>query len=272
MHIMVNGIQAVTMARTTAELRQTMAPECDGTIVDGYQLISDIPLQEGMTVVFWQRNHMPSAEAFETIRSARDSPAVHSRLRKARVGIAGLGGLGSNLAATLVRAGIGALVLADFDAVDPTNLNRQNYTMNDVGRPKTDATAAHLQDIDPTVQLELHQLRLEASNIPIVFAGCDIVCEAFDREDQKALLVETVLAACPQTEIVASSGLAGWSDANLIQTAHPFSRLTVCGDGISAARPGCGLMAPRVMVCVGHMANAVIQRLMAQKSNMEEQS
>lgn len=263
MHITVNGTRTATAARTTAELRQAWAPECDGTIVDGYQLTDDVPLQEGMTVVFWQRNRMPSAAALETIRSARDSPAVHDRLREARVGIAGLGGIGSNLAAALVRAGVGTLVLADFDAVDPTNLNRQNYTVSDIGRPKTDATAAHLREIDPTVRLELHQLRLGAANIPTVFAGCEVVCEAFDREDQKALLVETVLAACPRTEIVASSGLAGWSDANLIRTAQPFARLTVCGDGVSAARPGCGLMAPRVMVCAGHMANAVIQRLMA---------
>ena len=114
-------------------------------------------------------------------------------LYTASVGIAGLGGLGSNIAVQLTRLGIGHLTLADCDRVEISNLNRQSYRLCDIGRPKPEALTEQLLQINPYLCYEPHFLKLTPQNIPEIFAGCNIICEAFDDPEQKAMLTETVL-------------------------------------------------------------------------------
>lgn len=186
------------------------------------------------------------------------------KLDRASVGIAGLGGLGSNIAVHLARLGVGRLVLVDFDTVDVTNLNRQHYTMKDIGVPKTLALLEQLEEINPYLQYEPYTERVIPANVARMFAGCDVVCEAFDRADQKAMLIETLLERLPDTVLVSGSGMAGYGSANAIRTERRFGRLYVCGDGMSDIADGVGLMAPRVAVCAAQQATMVLRLLLGE--------
>ena len=156
---------------------------------------------------------------------ARHTPGVHQVLKQAKVGIAGLGGLGSSCAFALCRMGIGTLVLADFDVVEPSNLNRQQYFVDQIGMYKTDATKANLANINPYVEVEIHRIVLDESNIPVVFRDASVVVEAFDRADMKAMIIRTVLARMPDVTIVAASGVAGCGDGNEVVVSRVTPRL-----------------------------------------------
>ena len=197
--------------------------------------------------------------------NAGHCPGLAGRLAAGRVAVAGLGGLGSHVATALARCGVGHLLLVDFDLVEPSNLGRQNYSSRHIGRPKTEALAEILAEINPALQAETFQIRLDRQNIPLALNGCDIIVEAFDDPAGKAELVNTALTAFPQTKIVCGSGLAGIESANLIRSRRAGTRLYVCGDEISEARHGRGLMAPRVMVCAGHQANLTVRLLLGEE-------
>ena len=192
----------------------------------------------------------------------RFTPEIKAKLKAARVAVAGLGGLGSNIAVMLARSGIGHLKLVDFDKVDVTNLNRQMYGIPHLGRFKTDAICDILADINPYLDIETVCETVTPQNAAALFGEWPIVCEAFDRPENKAMLVRTLLAECPQTIVVSGVGMAGYGDANDIRTTHPMRHLYVCGDGHTEADGMTGLMAPRVAVCAGHQANQVIQLIL----------
>ena len=193
---------------------------------------------------------------------ARFAPEIKAKLQTARVAVAGLGGLGSNIAVMLARSGVGHLKLVDFDKVDVTNLNRQMYGIQHLGRFKTDAIRDIIADINPYLDIETVCVTVTPENATELFRDWPIVCEAFDHPENKAMLVRTLLAECPQTTIVSGVGMAGYGDANDIRTTHPMRRLYVCGDGHTAADGMTGLMAPRVAVCAGHQANQVLQLIL----------
>jgi sulfur carrier protein ThiS adenylyltransferase len=154
---------------------------------------------------------------------------------------------------------VGRLVIADFDVVEPSNLNRQQYFIDQIGLLKVEALAANLQRINPYVSVSTHPALLGPDNIPAIFAGCSVVVEAFDRADMKAMLVDTLLTRMPGVSVVAASGLAGYGPNNAIATRKVSPRLYLCGDGISEAQPGNGLMAPRVSIAAGHQANQTVR-------------
>lgn len=204
-------------------------------------------------------------EELDRAFDARFPGEVKSRLAGARVAVAGLGGLGSNIAVSLARSGVGHLLLVDFDLVDVTNLNRQMYLIPHLGRPKTEALRDLLLMINPWLDIRTEQVRVTHANVKSLFADWPIVCEAFDRPDQKAMLVSALLEQCPETVIVSGNGMAGYADANAIRTERRLRRLYVCGDGTTDISRGTGLMAPRVAVCAGHQANKVIQLILGEE-------
>ena len=128
----------------------------------------------------------------------RHGAEIQKKLDGATVGIAGLGGLGSNLAVFLARLGIGHMILVDFDVVDITNLNRQHYTMKDLGVPKTLALVEQLEAINPYLNYETYTERVIPANVKRLFSECDVIVEAFDKPDQKAMLIENVLTQLPE--------------------------------------------------------------------------
>ena len=204
---------------------------------------------------------IPSREEWIAALVERHGEERQNAFLNATVAICGLGGLGSNIATTLTRAGVGKLILIDFDKVDITNLNRQQYKMSQLGRPKTECCLENLRDISPYTEIEIHTVKLTEENIPELLGEADIICEAFDKADQKAMLVNTVLETFPDKYMLSGTGMAGFGSANTIQSRKVFGKFYLCGDEKSDVNDGIGLVASRVMVCAAHEAHMVLRIL-----------
>ena len=207
-----------------------------------------------------------SREQLDQAFDARFPEEMRTKLRNARVAVAGLGGLGSNIAVMLARSGIGELLLVDFDTVDVTNLNRQMYLIPQLGKPKAEALPEILYQINPYLTYRSVCIKVTPDNVKELFSEYPIVCEAFDKPDQKAMLVRELLMQCPKTIVVSGNGMAGYADANEIRTCQEMKRLYVCGDQSTDVGNGIGLIAPRVAVCAAHEANKVLQLIMQTES------
>ena len=181
-----------------------------------------------------------------------------TRLERAVVGVAGAGGLGSNVAAHLVRAGVRRLIIADFDIVFPSNLNRQLFFRDQIGRRKAEALAENLRRIEPDLELTLHDTRLDASNLRPLFGACDVVVEAFDDVESKAAL----LAALRDRPVVSASGLAGWGRSNEMRVRRVGQNLVLVGDCASAIRAGLAPQSARVGIAAAMQANAALALLL----------
>jgi sulfur carrier protein ThiS adenylyltransferase len=246
-------------------LRDRLKPEADVVVHNGAPASEDRDLAEGDSVVFIRRGEVPSEEELEALMVSRHTPGVHARVRKACVGVAGLGGLGSAVAVALARLGVGRLVLADFDVVEPSNLNRQQYFVDQIGMPKSEALRENLSRINPYVRVESSQVMLTPRNVAEVFAEVTVMVEAFDRPDQKAMLMENFAAAYPDRALVMASGLAGHGPGSAIGVRRLGACIYVVGDLETAARPGCGLMAPRVGIAAHVQANLVLRLLLGEQ-------
>lgn len=206
-------------------------------------------------------------EILEQAFDERFSPVIKQKLRNASVAIAGLGGLGSHIAVMLARSGVGHLRLIDFDVVDVTNLNRQVYCISHVGMEKTKALQEILLSINPYLEYECIKKKVTPDNVRELFWGMSVVCEAFDRPDQKAMLVQELLLKLPDVLVISGNGMAGYDDANAIQTKQRMKRLYVCGDGKTDVADKIGLMAPRVTLCAAHQANLVLQLILEERED-----
>ena len=266
MRVKINEIeQILPPAVSLWQVKERFKPNADLVIYNGFPVEDDIPLREGDEVVLVRRGEVPSADELESLMMARHTPGVHRKLKEGKVGIAGLGGLGSAVAIALARVGVGTLVLADFDVVEPSNLNRQQYFIDQIGLPKGEAMRTNLQRINPHSKLIVHNVILSPDNIPHVFDGVDIIVEAFDRADTKAMLINTVCEQMRDKYIVAASGLAGYGNGNEIRTAGFSSKIFIVGDQRTAAQPGTGLMSPRVGIAAHHQANLVVRILLGEE-------
>jgi len=202
----------------------------------------------------------PGTIAFAREYFTHRDPRVLSILRQSSVGIAGAGGLGSNVAVSLARAGIGRLVIADSDRIEPSNLNRQQYFLDQVGERKVEALRENLLAINPYSLYEIHDVRINRRNAAKIFARVDVLVEAFDRAETKEMLIEASLARFPGRPIVAASGLAGFGGNRKMHTRR-LGNLYVCGDEESQTPRGISPMAPRVALVAAMQANLVIELL-----------
>lgn len=203
-------------------------------------------------------------EIYEALNK-RHSPETQAILSRGRVAVAGLGGLGSNTACFLARIGVGHLHLIDFDVVDLTNLNRQQYFLEHVGMRKTDALKSQLLRINPYLDITVDPVRVTEENVKELFAEDDIICEAFDVPEAKAVLVNGILEHFPEKKLVSASGMAGSKSSNLIHTRRVGKNFYLCGDEVTEAVYGRGLMAPRVAVCAAHEANMITRLLLGEE-------
>lgn len=204
---------------------------------------------------------VPTQEEWMTALIKRHGADNQKRFQNAAAAICGLGGLGSNIAIALTRAGIGRLILIDFDQVELTNLHRQQYNASQIGLFKTDALAANLRQINPYIELETHPVRIMEENAERLLRNADIICEAFDDAESKAMLTNLVLEKMPEKYLIAASGMAGFKDANAIQTRKITEHFYLCGDRVSDVADEIGLAASRVMICAAHQAHKVLQIL-----------
>lgn len=255
----------VTAGTTSYQARKKFKRDADIIILNSFVINEDTELSDGDRLILIKKDEMPSRDELENLLVARHTPGVHEKVKKACVGIAGLGGLGSNIAIFLTRLGIGKLILVDFDTVDPSNLNRQQYFIRHIGMKKTEAMKEILEEINPFVELECHCLKLTKENIPECFMEASIIAEAFDNPAAKAEIVNTVLTIMKDKTIVAASGMAGYFSNNIITTKRIKENFYLIGDGENAAKPGSGLMAPRVAIAAAHQANTVLRLILGEK-------
>ncbi|WP_294786713.1 sulfur carrier protein ThiS adenylyltransferase ThiF [uncultured Eubacterium sp.] len=195
----------------------------------------------------------------------RHSPETQAMLSAGSVAIAGLGGLGSNVACALARIGVGHLHLIDFDVVDISNLNRQQYFIEHLGMKKTDAMQSLLKKINPYLDIRTDCVRVTKDNLTELFTDDSIICEAFDDPLAKAMLVNGILQLFPEKKLVSASGMAGFGSSNTILTKHPMKNFYLCGDDVSEPTYGNGLMAPRVAICAAHEANMITRLILGEE-------
>ena len=204
---------------------------------------------------------IPTREEMEQAFEMRHGKELQKKFSSAVVAVCGLGGLGSHIAIALARAGIGKLILIDFDCVDVTNLHRQQYKAAQVGKCKTEALRENLREIAPYLSTEVHNVKIIRDNARELLKDADIICEAFDDAESKAMLTDVVLCSMQGKYLVAASGMAGMGSANDIRTRKITEHFYLCGDEISEIKEQHSLVASRVMVCAAHQAYAVLRIL-----------
>lgn len=247
------------------KVKNLIKKEADIIVYNGFIIKEDVLLCDNDKLSLIKRGEIPDKEELEHLLVSRHTPGIHEKIKNSKVGIAGLGGLGSNIAISLARIGIGQLILVDFDLVEPSNLNRQQYFIKHIGMKKTDALEEIIAQCNPFVDLKTNDIFLDENNIEEIFKDVDIIVEAFDNPRSKAVLVNTVLSKMPHKKIVAASGLAGHFSSNSIITKKIKDNFYIIGDSISEAKPGCGLMAPRVGVAASHQANMVLRLILGEE-------
>ena len=196
-------------------------------------------------------------DEFEQEFYSRNPEGVFKRLKTLTIGIAGAGGLGSNIAASLVRTGVQNFIIADFDKIEYSNLNRQFFFPDQVGQYKVDALKENLLRINPFVKIKTFSGMVIPENVKLLFNDVDIMVEAFDRAEMKAMLVHNWLTLQPNRYIVTATGLAGFGNSNSMRV-ETRGKVVICGDRESSPENS-GLTAPRVAIAAAMQANAVVE-------------
>jgi len=265
MRVLINGVDRLIDANGADDIVKAcdICDTSDVVVVDGFAISHDTCLTDGMDITIVKKGIMPSRDLLGQMMIARNGDVVNNAVCHGVVAVCGLGGLGSNIAEMLARLGVGKLIIIDFDTVDPTNLNRQNYYISDIGKSKAQSMADRLRDINPYITVIAHDVRLTSDNIMSYIDNASIVVEAFDNPECKAMLVNTVLTSSSKI-VVASSGMAGYGSSNDIVTTRVSKSLYIVGDRVSEAGIGNGLMSPRVAINAGAQANMVLRILLGQ--------
>ena len=189
---------------------------------------------------------------------------IKQHLKHYTVGIAGAGGLGSNVAMHLTRVGIGKLIVADFDVVQESNLNRQFYFRHQLGAKKVEALKTNLLAINPELNIVIHSIKLDSLSIKEIFSDVDIMVEAFDRAEMKEVIAEVFQTEYPNIPLVMGNGMAGWGKSNEMRV-NRFGNLYICGDGVSEIADELPPLSPRVGICAAMQANVVLELLLGSK-------
>jgi sulfur carrier protein ThiS adenylyltransferase len=261
--VSINGNQyELADGTTVGHVLRQHCPGADVMIVNSRPLDNmSIALCEGDHVCFFKKGDYPEQHELEALMLSRQPEAITRLLKAACVGIAGAGGLGSVVAENLARSGVGKLVIADFDVVEPSNLNRQRYTLAQLGLPKVQALAENIQSFNPFVSVVAMQERITFDNAGDLFRGCAIVAECLDSAVEKASIVSGILKHMPQAKIVAASGLAGIGDGGAVTARKIFNRLYLVGDSVSDPADGTGLFASRVGIAASQQSHIIIRLL-----------
>ncbi|MGB2764921.1 MAG: sulfur carrier protein ThiS adenylyltransferase ThiF [Candidatus Aminicenantaceae bacterium] len=197
---------------------------------------------------------------------SKHDPKILPVLRNSVVGIAGAGGLGSSVAVSLARVGVGKLIITDFDKIEPPDLNRQQYFVEQIGKLKVEALLENLKRINPFSEYKIHNVKISENNISEIFGKVDILVEAFDEAGMKKMLIESWICRFPKKPIIVASGLAGFGKNEKIHI-RKIGSLYICGDEESEVKIGISPMAPRVAVVANMQANLVLELLLKEKNS-----
>lgn len=187
----------------------------------------------------------------------------YEKLARIKIGIAGVGGLGSNVATSLARIGIKKFVIVDFDKVEKSNLNRQYFFLNQIGQYKVEALKSNLLSLADGLEIKSYKDRIDSANIESLFADVDILVEALDDPQDKALLVSEFLSKYPDKKLVAASGISGYDSSNTIKTKRISSNFYLVGDSkFKDDLENEIFLAPRVIIAANHQANMVLRLIL----------
>lgn len=266
MKIILNNIRKdLEGSLTVGELKKRINSQADITIVNTFPVSDNYLIKDGDNIIFIKRGDTPEKEDLEYMIAARHGLDIWERLKKTSVAIAGLGGLGSHCALSLARMGIGRLKLIDFDIVEPSNINRQCYFIDQLGERKTAALKANIERINPFITIETEDAFVDASNIKSIFGGFDVIIEAFDSADSKIILIEEASACFPDSFIIGASGVAGYFNTDEFVKKRLGKNCIVIGDFKHGAGNEMGLMAARVAVAANIQANEAVRYLLKEK-------
>lgn len=179
-----------------------------------------------------------------------------NKVQSMHIGIAGAGGLGSNCAMNLVRAGFNKFTIVDFDEVAASNLDRQFYFLDQVGIKKTEALKANLLRINPVLEIKIINEKINKDNIKSLFKDCEILAECLDKAEYKSMFLESFLGS--KKFIVSVSGLGGVGSSDEITTHIINENLVLIGDLHSdiAEKPA---LSPRVNIAAGKQADVILE-------------
>lgn len=197
------------------------------------------------------------------LMNVKKAERIRKKLKESSVGIAGLGGLGSNAAVSLARAGIGRLVLVDFDKVEESNLTRQYYFIDQIGKNKVDALKENIEKINPEVKIEIINQKLLKGSMEEPFKDVDVVIDSLDSAETKATFIEEILTKLPDKPIVAASGVAGYGHSDRIATKR-LGKLHMCYDEHALSSDDDVLTAPRVAVMANWEANLALEIILGE--------
>ncbi len=244
------------------ELADRLKPGADILVLNGVPASRDSLLQDGDTCSLIKTGEVPSALDMQYTLEARHGREVQRLFKQATVGIMGIGGLGSAVAISLAKIGIGRLILADHDVVVLSNIHRQQYFIDQIGMKKTAALKKTMVRVNPFVSITVLDGKLTERNIPKLFGGVDVLVECFDDPTMKAQALRAALQYLPETGYVGASGVAGYDDGNSIACKKIKSRVYIVGDGRSDETNSSGLFAPRVGIAANHQANQVVRLIL----------
>ena len=247
---------------TIAKLAAIHKPAADIFILNGFPVSSDTTLNDGDSCSLIQKGIVPLPSEMDALLSSRHTPGIQNIIRNSSIAILGLGGLGSAVAGAMAKIGIGKMLLSDYDVVEPSNLNRQQYFVDQIGMKKTVALKENLLRMSPSVSLKLIDEQLTGPRLPKLFSNVDVLIECFDDPVMKAVTLRSILTEMQNIAYVGSSGMAGFGDNNTILTRMLRPGVFIVGDNVSAASPGMGLMAPRVGIAAHHQANQALRILL----------
>lgn len=246
---------------TLLGIKDSIKPDADVLIINGFQTGEDLKVKEGDSVALIKKGETPSLNDMESLMAARHTPGIHRVLKASSAAIAGLGGLGSNIAINLARMGVGRIKLIDFDVVEPSNLNRQQYFVQQIGKYKTDALLETLKQINPYLEYESENIFVTEEKVENIFSDYQVILEAFDKAEYKAMLIGKCMRIFPGKCIIGASGIAGIYDAKSLKVTEIGRNTYIVGDMESEAKAGRGLMATRVAVAAGIQSNLAVRYL-----------
>lgn len=265
MKILVNELSVVAEDGVTVKDMVTrFKPNADVFILNSFPVESHCSLCEGDRLVLIAKGKRPGVNELESMLAARHTVGVYEKLKNSSVAIAGVGGLGSHAAVTLARMGVGKITIVDYDVVEPSNLNRQVYSISQLGMKKVDALKATLIGINPYLEIEAVDRYVEDQNIAKIFNGYNVIIEGFDLAENKALFISAVLTRLPDSFIIGASGIAGYCSASSFTSKRIGKMCVIIGDFEREATLGEGLMASRVSIAGNIQANIAIRYLLGE--------
>jgi sulfur carrier protein ThiS adenylyltransferase len=265
--IIINGKQHKTENSTLGKIKSEFYPDADTAIVNTVQTNDpQKAIKDGDCLYFFKKGNLPSEDELEALLFSRQPFAITGKLKKACVGIAGAGGLGTVVAENLARAGIGKIVVADFDIVEPSNLNRQRFFLDQIGAAKVNALSDNIKRINPFTTIVPVKEKVTSANCSRIFSGCSVVAECFDNPASKADIVFGLKKSLPDCAVVAASGVAGIGCGNEIKTRKISNRFYVAGDMLSDVDEGSGLFASRVGIAASMQAHIIIRLISGEET------